>query len=159
MVLFQKLAEFLFECALAMMLFLRGDILSYRLHHAGADCEDRLTLLPLKLLLVVSRRPHRRRLLEFAHKIGEAKCGLKPDDGVDMIRDSADLERHASKSADGAAQVFVEAGAPIDLDEGAALFGGADPMVMQAVISGTHARKVPAHGPEAKLISGARCNN
>jgi hypothetical protein len=45
------------------------------------------------------------------------------------------------------------------LDEGAALFGGADPMVMQAVISGTHARMAPAQGPEAKLISGARSNN
>ena len=30
-----------------------------------------------------------------------------------MIRDSADLERHASQSADGAAQVFLEARAPI----------------------------------------------
>jgi hypothetical protein len=34
-----------------------------------------------------------------------------------MIRDSADLERHASQSADGAAQVFLEARAPIWLIE------------------------------------------
>jgi hypothetical protein len=32
-----------------------------------------------------------------------------------MIQDSADLERHASQSADGAAQVFLEARAPISL--------------------------------------------
>jgi hypothetical protein len=48
LVLFQKLAEILFEDALAMMLLLRGYILPYRIHHAGADCEHRLTLLPLK---------------------------------------------------------------------------------------------------------------
>ena len=48
LVLFQKLAEFLFEGALAMMLLLRRDILPYRIHHAGADCEHRITLLPLK---------------------------------------------------------------------------------------------------------------
>ena len=109
LVLFQKLPDFLFEGALAMMLLLRGDILLYRLHHAGADCEHRITLLPLKLLLVVSRRPHRRRLLEFAHKIREAMGGLKPDEGVNMIRDSTELEWHSPKTADGAAQVFVEA--------------------------------------------------
>ena len=135
LVLFQKLPEFLFEGALAMMLLLRGDILLYRLHHAGADCEHRIPLLPLKLLLVVSRRPHRRRLLEFAHKSREAMGGLKPDEGVNMIRDSAELEWHSPKTADGAAQVFVGAWASIGLDKWAAFFGGADPMVMQAVIS------------------------
>jgi hypothetical protein len=35
--------------------------------------------------------------------------GLKPDEGVDMIRNSAELERHARQAADGAAQVFMEA--------------------------------------------------
>ena len=108
-VLFQQLPEFLLESPLAMMLFLCGDIPPCRLHPAGADCEYRITLLPPKLALVVSRRPHRRRLLEFAHKIREAMGGLKPDEGVDMIRDSAQLERHARQSADGATQVFVEA--------------------------------------------------
>ena len=36
-VLFQKLPEFLFEGPLAMMLFLCGDILPHRLHHAGRN--------------------------------------------------------------------------------------------------------------------------
>src|ERR1039457_2500509 len=70
--------------------------------------------------------------------------GLKPDKGVTMIGDSADLERHARQSADGAAQVFVEVWAPIWLNKGASFFGGADPVVMQVVIGRTHGRRVPA---------------
>ena len=66
---FQKLAEFLLEASLAMMLLLGGDILPHRLHPAGADREYGIALLPFKLALVVSRRPHRGRLLEFAHEI------------------------------------------------------------------------------------------
>src|ERR1035438_164451 len=70
-------------------------------------------------------------------------CRFEPNKGVDMIGYSTKLEGHASQSTDGAAQVFVEAWAPIWLDKGAAFFGGADPVVMQAVIGGTHVRRVP----------------
>src|ERR1019366_1085740 len=151
-VLHQKLPEFLGEGPLAMMLFLCGDILAHRLHPAGADCEYRITLLPLKLTLLVSRRPHRRRLLELAHKIREAMYGLKPNEGVDMIRNSADLERHACKAADGSAQIFVESWAPIWLDKGAAFFGGTDPVVMQVVIGRTHGKKMPVQYSGATSI-------
>ena len=72
-----KLPEFLFEGALAMMLLLRGDILPYRLHHAGADCEHRITLLPLKLPLV-SRSDQRSdaEVLEGNRCCREAKARL-----------------------------------------------------------------------------------
>ena len=80
-------------------------------------------------------------------------CGLEPNQGVDVIRDTADLERHASQSADSAPQIFVEAWAPIWLDEGPAFFGGAAPMVMQAVIGGAHGRRVPTRFPGTTSIS------
>ena len=70
-----------------------------------------------------------------------------------MIRDSAELEWHSPKTADGAAQVFVGAWASIGLDKWAAFFGGADPMVMQVVVSVAHIRRVPAQFSGATPIS------
>ena len=53
-VLLQQFAEFLLEGAAAMMVFLRADILLYRLQPAGADTENRIPLLPLELAFVAA---------------------------------------------------------------------------------------------------------
>jgi len=123
-----------------MMLLLVLDVPAHRLAQTRAHREKRIPLLPFKCALVLRRRPDRSRLLEFAHEVGKAMRGLQPDQRVDRVLDAADLQRHALQSAHGAAQIFVKARAPLRPNERPAFLGGADPVIMQAMVSGTHIR-------------------
>src|SRR5512139_1938302 len=150
--LMQQLLQLLDKTSLAVVLLLAGDIPPCCLHPAGADAEHRIALLPCKLRFVLARCPHRGCLLELAHKVRKAVRRLEADQGVDVVLDTTDLQRHAAQSAHGAAEVFMQSGPPIWSNERAALLGRTDPVVMQAVVSRTHVRKVPARSTGAMLI-------
>ncbi len=55
-----------------------------------------------------------------------------------MVGNTADALGDASKSADGAAEVFVEFVAQVIVDQGGAMFCGEDQVIVQACVGGRH---------------------
>ena len=58
---------------------------------ARAHGEDRITLLPFELRLMLSGGPYGGGLFEFAHKVRDAVRRFESNEGMDMIFDAADL--------------------------------------------------------------------
>ena len=82
--------------------------------------------------------PDGRSLFEFAKDVGEAVRWLEANEQVDVVGDSADALGRRVKTADGSAEVFVEAGAPVVGDCWGAMFCGEDEVVMEAREGGRH---------------------
>ena len=64
--------------------------------------------------------------------------GLKTDQSVNVIFDAANFQCHSFQSTNGAAEVFMQARAPVWFDERATFFSGTNPVVVKAVIGGAH---------------------
>src|SRR4029453_13679102 len=57
---------------------------------------------------------------------------------MNMVVDAANHFRHAVQATNGAAEIFMQARAPGGGDEGRAMFGGEDDVIMEAQVGGAH---------------------
>ncbi len=137
-VFFEKESQFLGECHLAVMFFLRFDITPDIVPPACADGECRVTLLPGKSRAMIASSPHRGSLFQFAQEILDCVICVEADEKMDMVIHAPDGSSLAAQPLDGSAKVCVERPAPAGMDEGLAVLCAENEVVMERKVCGAH---------------------
>jgi len=129
--LLQKLHQLLPKRLHAMMIGLVRDVFLHLRPHRRAHGEGTVAFLPPKLpQLDLLMHPHGRSLLQFPHEVGEAMHGLQAHKQMHVISNTAHALNKPAKSADRAAEVFVQTFTPRGVDQRDAVFGGKHDVLM-----------------------------
>src|SRR5271157_2702512 len=110
-----------------MVLRLALNVVVHALHHARAHGEDRVALLPRELAFATLACPYGSRFFQLARKVRNAVRRLEPEESVDVVFDSPDLECHAAQATHCAAEILEKTPPPLGPHERAAIFGRANP--------------------------------
>jgi len=129
-------AKFVDEGYGLMVLVLGFDVVPDFVAEAGADGEGCIALLPCEFRAMMAGGPDGGGLFEFAHEVLDAVVCVEADEEVDVVLDAADGADGAAKAADGSAEVLVESAAPAGVDEGLALIGAEDYVVVEGYVGG-----------------------
>src|SRR5580765_1766657 len=82
--------------------------------------------------------PNRGFFFHLLHEVRETMRRAQADEQMNMVGNTSDGFGDSTKSAHGAAEVFVHLSAPRIAEKCAALFGGENDMVVKAQECGTH---------------------
>ena len=130
---FQELHQLLAKRFHAMMLGLVRDVFLHLRPRRWADGEGAVAFLPSKLTqLDLFMHPDGRSLLQLPHEIGKTMRRLQPHQQVHMIGHAADTLRIPAKSRHRAAEIFVKAVSPSNVNERRTVLGGENDVVMQS---------------------------
>lgn len=129
----QELHQLLAERFHTMMHGLVRDVFLHLRPRARADGEGAVTFLPRKLMnLDFFMHPNGRSLFQLPHEIGKTMRRLQPHQQVHMIGHASDTLRIPAKSNHRAAEVFVKAVSPSNVDERRSILRGENDVVMQS---------------------------
>lgn len=136
----QQETEFILVRHLPMVLLLGGNVATDIILRRVADREGTVAGLPgegVSLGEGVVNPPGGGRL-QLAEEIGKCRLLAESDEQVNMIGGAADLERDSAFTADDSAEVFPQTLADVRGDEGSAMFGAEDEVVMEAGVGLGH---------------------
>src|SRR6266576_4297075 len=120
-------------------MFLLGvDVILHRVNVCVTDRERRVSVLPSELRFMVVLCPNRGCFFHLLHEVRETMRRAQAEEEMNMVGNTSDGFGDSTKSAHGAAEVFVHLSAPRIAEKRAALFGGENDMVVKAQECGTH---------------------
>lgn len=129
----QELHQLLAERFHTMMHGLVRDVFLHLRPRARADGEGTVTFLPRKLMnLDFFMHPSGRSLLQLPHEIGKTMRRLQPHQQMYVIGHAAATLRIPAKSSHRAAEVFVKAVSPSNVNERRTILRGENDVVMQS---------------------------
>ena len=129
----QKLRQLFAERLHAVMLRSVRDVFLNLWSGRRTHRESSVAFLPRKLTqLDLFMHPNGRSLLQLPHEIGKAMGRLQPNQQVHMIGHATDTLSETTQSTLGAAEVFVKAISPRNVDERRSILRGENDVVMQS---------------------------